>query len=222
MMHPNRLDGHLIHLQKLELRHLFVLEKLGSNPIIWQNLLVEGWRNDEFWQWATDTLDLQKTGKSVVFAVIENQTGNIVGTTRFQDIDVQHNRTEIGWTWYDPSVWGRGYNSEAKKLMFTYAFESWKVNRVGFKVDERNRRSQRALAKVGAQQEGLIRNHLIRPDGSKRSSYLYGVTSEDWFLTVKPLLKNRVVEAIIAQKTPQNYPKMIPTMSFTEKWTANV
>lgn len=203
MIHPNRLDGHLIHLHKLELRHLFVLEKIGNNPIIWQNLLFEGWRNNEFWQWATDTLEDQKSGKNIAFAVIENHTGNVVGTTRFQDIDISHNKTDIGSTWYDPSVWGCGFNVEAKNLMFTHAFETWGVNRVGFKVDERNRRSQRALEKVGAQQEGFIRNHLIRPDGTKRNSYLYGLTSEDWFLTAKQSLQNRVVETIIAQRTRQ-------------------
>jgi N-acetyltransferase len=201
MIHPKRLDGHLIQLQELAPRHLYVLEKVGANPIIWQNLLFEGWRNDIFWSWASDALERQNAGKEVVFAIIENSTGHVVGTTRFQDMDAQHNKTDIGSTWYDPSVWGKGYNYEAKHLMFTHAFEVWKLGRVGFKVDERNVRSQRALEKVGASQEGYIRNHLIRPDGSNRNSFLYGLTDEDWFLSVKKMLQSRVVEKIIKQKS---------------------
>lgn len=201
MIHPNRLDGHLIQLQALTPRHLFVLEKLAKNPIIWQNLLVEGWRSDMFWTWASESLELQKAGKAFIFAVIDNKTGNVVGTTRFQDIDLLHNKTDIGWTWYDPSVWGRGFNYEAKSLMFTHAFEVWKVHRVGFKVDERNHRSQRALEKVGTSREGFIRKHLIRPDGSNRNSFLYGLTDEDWFLNAKQMLQSRIVEAIIKQKS---------------------
>jgi N-acetyltransferase len=201
MIHPHCLEGHLISLQKLELRHLFLLEKLATNPIIWQNLLVEGWKNDQFWIWASETLERQKLEEHIVFAVIDNKTGDVVGTTRFQDIDRLHNKTDIGWTWYDPSVWGRGFNFEAKSLMFAYAFEVWKVHRVGFKVDERNGRSQRALEKVGTSREGFIRKHLVRPDGSNRNSFLYGLTDDDWFLSVKQMLQNKVVEAIIKQKS---------------------
>jgi N-acetyltransferase len=200
-MHPNYLEGHLIQLQELAPRHLYVLEKVGKNPIIWQNLLFEGWRNDVFWSWASDTLEQQKTGKSAAFAVIDNKTGNIVGTTRFQDINLTHNKTDIGSTWYDPSVWGKGFNYEAKYLMFAHAFEVWEMGRVGFKVDERNIRSQAALEKVGASREGYIRKHLIRPDGSIRNSYLYGVTDEDWFTSGKKMLQHRVVEKIIKQQS---------------------
>jgi N-acetyltransferase len=204
MIHPHCLLGHLIRLQKLELRHLFVLERLAKNPIIWQYLLAEGWREDVFWSWASETLEGQKTGKYIAFAVIDNKTGDVIGTTRFQDIDIAHNKTDIGWTWYDPSVWGRGFNFEAKNLMFTHAFEVWKVQRVGFKVDEHNHRSQRALEKVGTSREGFIRKHLIRPDGSSRSSFLYGITDDEWFESIKKMLQNRVVEAIIKQKSIHN------------------
>ncbi len=200
MTHPVFLEGHLIRLERLELSHLFLLEIIGANPIIWQNLLVEGWRNEAFWLWANESLEGQKAGKICAFAVIDNRTGNVVGTTRFQDIDMVHNKTDIGFTWYDPSVWGKGFNYEAKYLMFRHAFEVLKMQRVGFKVDERNIRSQRALEKVGTTREGYIRKHFIRPDGSIRNSFLYGITDDEWFVSAKKMLHNRVIDALIARR----------------------
>ncbi|MBL7813742.1 MAG: GNAT family N-acetyltransferase [Saprospiraceae bacterium] len=209
MIHPNSLEGHLIRLEILEPRHLYVMEAIASNPLIWQNLPIEGWRNDVFWRWAYDSLECQKKGQAFVFVVIDQHSGKIVGTTRYQDMDCQHNKTDIGWTWYDPSVWGKGYNFEAKKLMLTHAFEVWKVGRVGFKVDERNMRSQRALEKIGARCEGLIRKHMIRPDGSSRNSLLYGLTDEDWFMTVKHRAQANVIEAIVQQRDTLKYQETV-------------
>ena len=203
MTHPDYLEGHLIQLQQLMPAHLYALEKIATDTRIWQHLPIAGWQKDTFWRWAYDALALQMQEKAFVFSVFDNKTGKIVGTTRFQDMDAAHQKTDIGWTWYDPSVWGRGFNFEAKNLMLTHAFEAWKVHRVGFKVDERNLRSQAALEKIGASQEGFIRKHLIRPDGSHRHSFLYGMTDDDWFSTAKQSLQNLVVEAIINQKVPK-------------------
>ena len=204
MIHPFRLDGHLIRLEKLSLRHIYELEKVATNPLLWQYLPIEGWKKDVFWTWVYDTLEGQMHGKVFAFAVIDMRTNAVVGTTRFQDMDLKHNKTDIGWTWYDPSVWGRGFNDEAKNLMLTHAFAVWHTVRIGFKVDERNRRSQRALEKIGAQQEGFIRKHMIRPDGTNRHSFLYGITDEDWFLVAQQNLQTHIVEAILMQNSMEN------------------
>lgn len=198
MIHPLVLKGHLVTLRQLTSQHVNALESAASDPIIWQNLPIEGWRKDAFWTWAYDSLDLQMRGLAHIFVVFDNKTGAIVGTTRFQDMDTQHRKTDIGWTWYTPSVWGRGFNFEAKNLMLTHAFETWQVQRIGFKVDERNKRSQNALEHIGASREGLFRNHMIRPDGSKRNSYFYGITDEDWFTFAKDKIHNALLDSLIA------------------------
>lgn len=203
MTHPNYLEGHLIQLQKLAPTHLRALEKIANDVRIWQHLPIAGYQKEAFGTWAYESLELQMQEKAFVFAVIDNKTGHIVGTTRFQDMDIKHNKTDIGWTWYTPSVWGCGFNFEAKNLMLTHAFDTWQVHRVGFKVDERNTRSQAALEKIGASREGFIRKHMIRPDGSHRHSFLYGMTDEDWSTTAQYALQNLVVEAIINQKMPK-------------------
>jgi RimJ/RimL family protein N-acetyltransferase len=200
MIHPKRLDGNLIRLVEMEVQHLCALETIASNPIIWQNLPVEGWRKDSFRRWAYDSLELQKNGQAFVFVVIDQNADKIVGTTRFQDMDRQHNKTDIGWTWYEPTVWGLGHNFEAKKMMMTHAFEVWNVARIGFKVDERNLRSQRALEKIGASREGIIRKHMIRPDGTSRNSVLYGMTDEDWLLNVQLKSQFSMAEDTVEQR----------------------
>ncbi len=206
MIHPNVLKGHLITLRQLTPKHINALEIVASDPAIWQNLPIEGWRKDIFWTWAYDTLELQMRGAAHVFVVIDNKTGAVVGTTRFQDMDAHHHKTDIGWTWYAPSVWGRGFNFEAKNLMLTHAFETWQVQRIGFKVDERNKRSQLALEKIGASREGFFRNHMIRPDGSRRNSYFYGITDEDWFTFAKDRIHNAFLDSLIVNNKPLAQP----------------
>jgi RimJ/RimL family protein N-acetyltransferase len=198
MTHPEFLEGQLITLERLKPSHLTWLEKIANEPAIWQNLPIEGWRNDVFWTWAYAALEAQLKNTAFPFVIFENRTGQLIGTTRFQDMDRAHRKTDIGWTWFTPSVWGGGFNIEAKQLMLTQAFEFWQVLRVGFKVDERNRRSQRALEKLGASQEGYIRKHLIRPDGSSRNSILYGITNDDWFGGAKKYVQSLVIDALVA------------------------
>ena len=91
----------------------------------------------------------------------------------------------------------------------THAFEVWNVVRIGFKVDERNRWSQRALEKIGAQQEEFIRKHMIRPDGSNRNSFLYGLTDDDWFSSTKHTLQNHVFEALIKYQKHLKVPEEV-------------
>jgi N-acetyltransferase len=208
MTHPITLEGHFVTLQKLQPTHLKDLEKVAVNPAIWQYLPIEGWRNDVFWNWATNALDEQMRGLAHAFAIIDNKTGKTIGTSRFQDMDAHHNRTDIGWTWISAEFWGLGYNFEAKNLMFTHAFESWNVQRVGFKVDELNLRSQRALEKVGTSREGFFRNHMIRPDGSRRNSYFYGMTDEDWWDFAKDKLQNLVLDAIVTDRHATQYTEL--------------
>ncbi len=209
MTHPILLKGHSITLRQLLPTHINALEAVASNPLIWQNLPIEGCRKDVFWTWAYDTLDLQSRGLAHVFAIFDNKTGAIIGTTRFQDMDNCHHKTDIGWTWFAPSVWGRGFNFEAKSLMLTHAFEVWQVQRVGFKVDERNVRSQRALENIGTTREGFFRNHMIRPDGSRRNSFFYGMTDEDWFAFAKDKINNALLDAFIANNKVVNPPECV-------------
>jgi N-acetyltransferase len=179
------LKGQLCTLTNLMPVHLPQLAQIAADPAIWQHLPIRGWQSDIFWAWAEETMVQKADGLIYPFVIIDNATHEVVGTTRFQDLYLAHRKMDIGWTWFDPSVWGTGINTEAKMLMLHYAFDKCGVVRIGFKVDENNLRSQRALEKLGAYREGIFRKHLIRPDGTYRTSYFYSITDDDWARIIK-------------------------------------
>ncbi|GAB6900833.1 GNAT family N-acetyltransferase [Kineosporia succinea] len=104
----------------------------------------------------------------------------VVGTTSFLDVVPASARLEIGWTAYTPAVWGTRVNPSAKLALLTVAFDQLGVGRVQLKTDVRNQRSQRAIAKLGARFEGVLRRYQPRVDGSMRDTVMFSITTEDW------------------------------------------
>ncbi len=96
------------------------------------------------------------------------------------DISLQHRGLEIGWTWLTPALWGTGFNYECKLLLLTHAFEKLHMIRVYLKTDENNLRSRTAIGKIGASFEGILRNHMIRDDGTYRHSAVYSIIESEW------------------------------------------
>ena len=111
---------------------------------------------------------------------VEAESGAIVGSTRFGNIAPDHKRVEIGWTWVT-FAWQRTYvNSEAKLLMLTHAFERWGCNRVELKTNALNMRSRKAMLRLGLKEEGILRSHMINPDGTVRDTVYYSVIAGEW------------------------------------------
>jgi RimJ/RimL family protein N-acetyltransferase len=142
------------------------------------------WAHTAFGPTARDyvatALAAQAKGEQVPFVVRRLTDGKVLGMSRLFEIDAHHGRCEIGYTWYIPEVWGSAVNPEAKLLLLTHCFESWGAHRVQFKTDHENLRSQAAIAKLGAVKEGVLRAHMIRPDGSQRHSVIYSITRAEW------------------------------------------
>ena len=107
------------------------------------------------------------------------QGDSVVGTTSFLDVSLADARLEIGWTAYSPAVWATDVNPECKLLLMSWAFDHG-FGRVQFKTDIRNRRSQAAIAKLGATYEGVLRRYQRRQDGTVRDTVMYSVTAEEW------------------------------------------
>jgi len=119
-------------------------------------------------------------GWGLAFAIVDVKSGQIVDSTRFRNIDVGHRRVEIGFTFIAQS-WQRSYiNTEAKYLMLRHAFETWGCVRVEFITDVLNTRSRNAILRLGAKEEGVMRNHMIMRDGRHRDSALYSVIDSEW------------------------------------------
>jgi RimJ/RimL family protein N-acetyltransferase len=116
----------------------------------------------------------------VSWATVDAATGRAVGSTRFLDIAPEHGRVEIGWTWIAPSHQRTAANTEAKLLQLGYAFDQLGATRVALKTDERNERSQEAIARIGAVREGVLRHQFRMPDGFMRSSVYFSILATEW------------------------------------------
>ncbi len=115
---------------------------------------------------------------SYVVRLLSNQ--ELVGSTRFYEMSPEHQRVTIGYTWFVPQVWGSVVNKECKLLLLQYAFDTLRMNRVEFCVDARNARSRAALKKLGATEEGILRQHIVLDDGFVRDTVVYSILKTEW------------------------------------------
>ena len=115
----------------------------------------------------------------------------IIGSTRYYDINIEHQRLTIGYTWYVLEAWGTYVNPECKFLLLAFVFEELKMNRVEFVTDSRNLRSRAAIKKLGATEEGVLRHHMVLDDGFIRDSVIFSIVKLDWE-KVKLTLQSRL------------------------------
>lgn len=186
---PVNLTGGAVQLVPLQMAHLAELTRAGSDPSIWQ-FMRYGIIDSESKMSAliTNLLELQSRGTDLPFTVILRGDRRAIGMTRYLDIQQQHRSVEIGGTWYEVEYQRTPVNTECKLLLLQHAFERLGCIRVQFKTDLRNVRSQRAIERLGAVREGVLRDHMILPDGTVRSSVYYSVLAREW-----PEVKARLV-----------------------------
>ena len=127
-----------------------------------------------------DALRLRDAGTALPFATIDAATGRVVGSTRYGNIDAANRKVEIGWTFVAPPWQRTRINTEAKYLMLRHAFEALGCIRVELKTNAHNETSRRAIARIGAREEGTLRNHMIHADGSYRDSVYFSVIESEW------------------------------------------
>lgn len=122
----------------------------------------------------------QAAGRELAFATVDVDSGTVVGSTRFRCIEAAHQRVEIGFT-FIAKGWQRTHiNTEAKYLMLRHAFEHWACNRVELLTDARNLASRQAIVRIGAQQEGVLRSHMVMRDGFVRDSVMHAIIRQEW------------------------------------------
>lgn len=127
-----------------------------------------------------DAYSGRRAGIRYPFAVISKETGSFVGSTSIGYVSEKDRRLEIGWTWVDRDLHGSGLNRHCKFLLLNYAFETLQFERVEFRTDSRNIRSQKAMEKIGAIFEGELRSHTLMPDGYRRNTRFYGILKSEW------------------------------------------
>lgn len=179
-MEPVTLTGKRVELAPLEAGHVQALFDASRDPAIWAFLPVRGETREDVAAFVDRALQAREKGTEFPFVIRDRQTGQIIGMTRFLDISRPDCNLEIGWTWLSPSVWRTRVNTECKYLLLRHCFETLDLVRVMLKTDKRNERSQRAIERLGAIREGILRRHRIMPDGYIRDTVVYSIIAEEW------------------------------------------
>jgi RimJ/RimL family protein N-acetyltransferase len=180
LQHPLSLKGRLIELRPLEEETLDELFSVGSDREIWRLTSVDYSDPAIFYPNFKAALRDRELGKAYPFLIYLRDSGRIAGTTRLLDIEPQNKKVEIGVTWMASEFWGRGINAECKQLLLEHCFETLGANRVQFRAKSDNARSRRALEKIGATFEGIMRKDKIEANGNARDTAFYSIVREEW------------------------------------------
>jgi RimJ/RimL family protein N-acetyltransferase len=187
---PVTLTGKAVRLEPLTLEHLEPLAEFALDPELWRLGVSRMETRDDLRRYIETALAEQARGVSLPFATMSLETGRPVGSTRFGNIDPANLRVEIGWTWIGRPWQRTAVNTDAKFLMLSHAFETWGCRRVEFKTSLLNLRSRAAILRLGAVEEGVLRSHMINPDGSRRDSVYFSILDTEW-PAVKARFENR-------------------------------
>ena len=188
------LSGPVVMLEPLRRNHLRGLREAARGTDIWQYMAANLSDTDSLEPWFTEAHRLEKTTQQLPFAIRMTQGGALVGSTRYLNIAAEHRRLEIGWTWLAPSQWGGRANAAAKLLLLEHAFETLGAQRVELRTDALNQRARRAILKLGAVEEGLLRRHMVMPGGRVRDTVQFAVIDEIW-PAVRATLEARISES---------------------------
>jgi RimJ/RimL family protein N-acetyltransferase len=174
------LSGKYVRLEPLSMDHLGDLQgaaRDGDLHLLWYTTIPHA---DEMAVEITRRLSLRETGSMLPFAIIDQSSGHAVGMTTFMNIDAASKRVEIGSTWYAKSVQRSPLNTECKLLMMTHAFEQLNCIAVEFRTHFVNVQSRRAIERLGAKLDGVLRNHMVMANGSLRDTAAYSVINSEW------------------------------------------
>lgn len=161
-------------------------------PDTWRYSNVSARGEDGMAQYVTAALNARNEGREYAFVVIDKQTGQYAGSTRYYDIQPKLNSLQLGYTWYAEKFRGTGLNKRCKFLLLQFAFEELNMARVEFRADARNERSIAAMKSIGCQVEGILRSNMPLEDGGRRDSIVLSILKEEWENGVKENLKARL------------------------------
>lgn len=187
---PIVLQGKHVHLEPMMEEHVPGLATIGVGQPFWDFMLYGNMNSvDDMCGWVRDILARAQRGSDLPFVVIHLASGRVAGATRYLNIAPRDRGLEIGGTWYGIEFQRTPVNTECKYLLLRHAFETLHCIRVQLKTDLRNERSQKAIERLGAVREGVLRNHMILPDGRYRHSVFYSILDIEW-----PDVKKRLEE----------------------------
>lgn len=174
------LEGAHVRLEPLTAAHIEPLAAVAFDDELWRWTINRVATMDDLTTYVQSALREQQAGTALPFATIERSSGRVIGSTRFGNIDMANRRAEIGWTWIAKPWQRTSLNTEAKYLMLRHAFDVLGCNRVELKTDALNQKSRRAIARIGAVEEGVLRSHMITATGRVRDTVYYSIIAAEW------------------------------------------
>ena len=169
-----------VRLEPLALSHEDGLRAAAADGELWKLRITSVPEPHETRAYIETALKMREDGHRFAFAVVDDATGTVLGTTSYHDILPAVKRVEIGWTWYRKSVQRSHVNTTCKLLMMGHAFDQLGCNVVGWRTDNFNFASQRAIERLGARKDGVIRGHALRRDGTIRDTVMYSMRAGEW------------------------------------------
>jgi N-acetyltransferase len=201
-----QLKGTLVTLEPLDFNHIDPLKAAVTDGELWKLWFANVPSPVQIGDYVAKAIENAGNG-NIAFAVRLNDANRIVGTTRFYNVDEKSRRPMLGYTWYAKSACKTGVNTESKLLLLEHVFEQKKAIAVEFRTHFFNQASRTAIERLGAKQDGILRNHQIMRDGSVRDTVIYSILQHEW-----PSVKNNLTsklsfhkhgnEAAVAQITP--------------------
>jgi RimJ/RimL family protein N-acetyltransferase len=177
---PVTLESEHLRLVPLSLAHVDGLQSAAADGELWNLRFTSVPKPAETQAYVEKALQGLAEGHRLPFAVLDAHTGKVLGCTSYHDIVPVIDRLEIGWTWYARRVQRSAVNTTAKLLLLTHAFETLDAELVGFRTDNFNLASQRAIERLGAKRDGVLRHHTLRRDGTVRDTVMYSITAGEW------------------------------------------
>ena len=177
---PVTLRSNGLRLEPLALTHEDGLAAAAADGQLWRLRVTSVPEPQETRAYIETALQMREQGSRFAFAVIDEATGRVLGSTSFHDIIAAVRRVEIGYTWYAQSVQRSHVNTTAKLLMLGHAFDQLGCHVVGWRTDHFNFASQRAIERLGAKKDGVIRGHALRRDGTIRDTVMYSLRAGEW------------------------------------------
>ncbi len=174
------LTGNYVQLEPITKNHKENLCKAISDGELWNLHVTLVPHTKDIDAFIENALLAYESGEGITFAIIDKKSNKVAGSTRFMKANLPYKRVEIGFTFLGKSWQRTRINTEAKLLMLTHAFEKMNLNRVELLTDVLNTKSRNAILRLGAKEEGVLRNHMVMPDGRVRDSILYSIIKNEW------------------------------------------
>jgi len=175
-----KLENNIVQLIPMELEHVEGIYEAAQDKRIWEHMSVDLTEKSNVIEYVQDALRKRKNCTDFAYIILNKKTEKIIGATWLLDISKQHKRLEIGSTWINPIYWRSEINTNCKYLLLKYCFEELHLNRVQIKTGHENFRSQKAIERIGAVKEGILRHHMIRKKGIIRHTVLFSIIKEEW------------------------------------------